>query len=119
MVYLIAQPSVSKNRSFPDLSPLAEFGEIKIIIEAGEYPASSPDKALADISQRLANFDAEEDYIAWAGGDTLAALLTGSVLYSMGHRRIRWMRFDRKRLPGGIPDSENGYYSPVTVDMPL
>jgi hypothetical protein len=115
MVFLIAQPTVPKDGKMPNLEPLAEFGDVKVLVEAGDYPSFRPDLALEKISERLANFDAENDYLAWAGGDTLAALITGMVLAERGHRYVRWLRFERARTEGGGRDNNNGKYTPIDV----
>jgi hypothetical protein len=114
-VFLIAQPSVARDGKMPNLEPLAEYGDVKVLVEAGDYPSFRPDTALAKITERLSDFDAEHDYLAWAGGDTLAAVITGMVLSTMGHKYVRWLRFERGRTEDGKRDGNNGKYTPIDV----
>lgn len=117
MVYLIAQPTVSGTGDFPKLKPLAEYGNIRVIVEAGDYPAFTPGKIFEKVKDRLKDFDAENDYIAFAGGDTLAALMVGSALAQFGHHSFRWLRFERGRDPKNPSrrTDEGGTYTPVDV----
>lgn len=117
-VFLIAQPSIPKNGRFPDLAPLAEYGDIKVVIEIGDYPAFKPGEAWQRVARRLQDFDAERDYLAWAGGDTLSALMAGAALTQMGHRRFRWLRFERGvNKETGERDPSTGKYTPVDVQL--
>lgn len=114
-VFLIAQPSVKKDGELPDLKPLAAFGDITVVIETGEAPAFRPGEAYEKVKDRLQDFDAENDFLAWAGGDTLSAVMAGAALVAMGHRRFNWLRWERKRLPDGKRSQHTGQYTPVEV----
>jgi len=115
-VYLIAQPTVSGTGDFPKLKPLAEFGTIKVVVEAGDYPSFKPGPIFEKLVERLKDFDAENDYVAWAGGDTLSAVMVGSALAQMGHHSYRWLRFERGRDPQTKKRTdEGGSYTPVEV----
>lgn len=117
-VFLIAQPTIPKDGKLPDLTPLAEYGDIKVIIDGGEYPSFKPGAAWIRVSERLADFDAEHDYVAWAGGDTLSAVMVGSVLTQLGHRMFRWLRFERAVDPTTKRRVNNtGKYTPVEVTL--
>jgi len=98
-VYLIAQPSLDREGRAPDTSPLAEHGEVVVLIRAGEYPSNNPQKAVKLLWERLQEYNPETDFLAWAGGDTLAAVLVGMVLMDMGHRGLNWLRYDRPKDP--------------------
>lgn len=116
MVYLIAQPTVTGSGKFPKLEPLAEFGTIRVIVEAGDYPAFKPGMIFEKVKDKLRDFDAEKDYVAWAGGDTLSALMVGSCLAQMGHHSFRWLRFERGRdKVTNKRTEEGGSYTPVDV----
>lgn len=117
-VFLIAQPTIPKNGRLPDLTPLAEYGDIKVVIDGGEYPSFKPGKAWERISDRLKDFDAERDYVAWAGGDTLSAVMVGSALTQMGHRFFRWLRFERAVDPQTKERIDHtGKYTPVEISL--
>src|SRR4051812_33365204 len=110
-VFLIATPTVSKKGEFPKLEPLSEFGDIKIVVENGDYPSFKPEKIFKKVVDRLKDFDAEKDYLAWAGGDTLAAFMAGFALAQMGHHSFRWLRFERGvDRATGKRTNENGKY---------
>lgn len=117
MVYLIAEPSVKRDASRPDLSPLAEFGELKVCLPSGHYPVLHPKKTLDILFSRLDAFRPDVDYIAWAGGDTLAALLTGVVLAEFGIARINWLRYQRGWKDGKRVESGEGSYRSVVVEI--
>jgi hypothetical protein len=116
-VFLIAQPTIAKNGQLPDLTPLAEFGDVTVVVEAGEYPSFKPGETWDRVAARLADFDAELDYVTWAGGDTLAAVMVGAALAQRGHRMFRWLRFERRNLPNGGRDNSRGHYNPVEVQL--
>lgn len=115
-VFLIAQPTVPKSGRLPDISPLAEHGDITVLIEAGDYPTFHPEECWKKIKSRLEKFNPDIDYLAWAGGDTLSAVMVGAVLVQMGHYSVQWLRFDR----GYTPDKTDrvrttGNYVPMMV----
>jgi hypothetical protein len=115
-VFLIAQPTVSKNGRLPDLTPLAHYGDVRTIIEGGDYPSFRPDRAVAKIADRLQTFDPDNDFLAWAGGDTLAAVLVGAAIAKNGITTFQWLRFERARdRETGERDNFRGEYTPVRV----
>ncbi len=122
-VYLIAQPSVSRTGELPKLEPLAKFGQIKVLINPGEDPRFGPPRAIELITKRLKDFNPEEDYLAWAGGDTLAAVLTGVVLADLSLERefshFNWLRFERGSNAAGERTVEGGRYVPIVVTLPI
>lgn len=123
-VYLIAQPTVSLDGKLPKLEPLAKFGQVRVLINPGEDPRYKPQRALDLITKRLQDFDAAEDYLAWAGGDTLAAVLTGIVLADMScaedkpFSSIRWLRWERGKDNAGRRTDVGGHYVPIIVPLP-
>lgn len=117
MVYLIAEPSVKRDATRPDLSPLAKFGELKVCLPSGHYPVLHPKKTLDILFAKLDAFRPESDYLAWAGGDTLAALLTGVVLAEFGVTRIKWLRYQRGWKDGKRIGTDEGSYRSVMVDI--
>ncbi len=117
-VFLIATPSVSSKGDFPKLEPLAEFGDIKVVVENGDYPSFKPAEIYKKVVDRLKMYDAENDYLVWAGGDTLAAFMAGSALAQMGHRSFRWLRFERGiDRETGRRTNERGKYTPIDIAL--
>jgi hypothetical protein len=122
-VYLIAQPTVSRGGQLPKLEPLAAWGEVRVLVHPGEDPRYNPKRALDRIRSRLADFDPATDYIVWAGGDTLAAVLVGAVLSDFAvdeetpFECFRWLRWERGKDPRGGRTDEGGTYVPITVPL--
>lgn len=118
-VYLIAQPTVARNGSTPDLRPLAEHGEIRVLIAAGEYPTFHPERCRRLIEDRLKHFNPETDFLAWAGGDTLAAVMAGMVLADMADENdwptFRWLRYERGKDAEGRRTEVGAHYAPIEV----
>lgn len=115
-VFLIAQPTVTREGKMPNLEPLAEHGEVCTVLQAGDSPWAEPSRCMKIISARLLNFNAEEDSIAWAGGDTLAAVMVGAVLERYGHERVRWLRYERSQDPKtGRWVHEGAKYVPTVI----
>lgn len=118
-VYLIAQPTIARNGELPDLTPLAKHGAVKVLVQAGEAPGNNPQMVLDLIEKRLADFDPATDFIAWAGGDTLAAVLTGVILERMELADIPWLRFDRDIDPDTHRRLKRGSYTPIRIALDL
>lgn len=116
-VYLIAQPTISTHGKQPNIEPVAKYGSIRVLIQAGEYPTFNPGRCLDLIRSRLEAFDPEQDYLVWAGGDTLAAVLTGVVLAERGVQEVTWLRYERGRDRQGARTDEGSRYVPITVPL--
>lgn len=117
-VFLIAQPTVRReDGSTPKLEPLARYGEVVVLIPAGDRPAFQPFRTLELLRRKLADFNTETDYIAWAGGDTLGAVLAGTVLADLGMSNFRWLRYDRAKDASGRRVDEGAQYLPVEIDL--
>lgn len=119
VIYVIAEPSVPKTGSgrMIDLAPLAEYGQdVRYLVMRGQAPTFIKDGLYHQIRASLAQFDAEHDYLVWAGGDALGAVMVGMALASMGVTRFRWLRHERSRLPDGRRDPSRGRYVPILVE---
>jgi hypothetical protein len=123
-VYLIAQPTVSNDGRLPKLEPLAKYGTVRVLVNPGEDPRYKPQRALDLIVKRLADFNPADDYLVWAGGDTLAAVLTGIVLADLScnddkpFTSFRWLRWERGKDKWGKRTDEGGHYVPIRVPLP-
>lgn len=116
VVYLIAQPTISRNKKPINLEGLYAFGEVQTLCPQGDSPTFVPDRVLRTMEGRLADFDPEVDFLVWAGGDTLSAVFAGMLLAEMEVWCFTWLRFERDRKPEG-GRSEEGKYVPVQVDL--
>lgn len=102
----------------PKLELLAEHGEVQVLVRAGDSPTFTPKQTLKHLCERLRAFNPEQDFLVWAGGDTLAAVLVGVALERLGHTNVRWLRYERGRDPvHGTRTDEGAKYRPV--DVPL
>ncbi len=116
-VYLIAQPSVKRNGSMPDLSPLAAHGDLTVLVEAGVYPSYNPDRAINLILTRMDDFDYNYDMVAWAGGDTLSAIMAGIALAELNVPWFWFLRYSRHRDKATGQRLNEGSYQKVKVFM--
>lgn len=117
VVYLIAQPTVSRHKKPFDLSPLYEFGEVQVVCPLSDSPTFSPRKVLSTMEARLEHFDADQDFLVWAGGDTLSAVFVGMLLVEREVYSFRWLRFERDRETGSGRRLDTGKYVPVLIDL--
>lgn len=99
VVYLIAQPSVSRHSPGPRIESLREYGEVRTLVLSGEAPGNNPDATMNRIERRLSAFRYEQDYMVWAGGDHLAAVMAGWCLSELEVPYINWLRVDRPKDP--------------------
>lgn len=121
-VFIICKPKpggVSGNTY--DVSPATEYGTLRFIFDSYENPSSRPVEALEKIRNIFEDFNEAEDYIVWSGGDPLALLLTGYVLYEKS-LPIKYLRFERLRTrpepganPAAVNQNKSGYYVPVPI----
>lgn len=117
-VYMIATPTIDRRGRTPDYSPARAHGNIKAVLDEGDFPTMRPKECLEKIYQRLEYFDPDKDHLLWAGGDTLSALMAGSVLSDFGIEHVSWLRFDRRRDPTtGERIPTQGIYVPVTAPL--
>lgn len=117
VVYLIAQPTVSRNKKPLDLSKLYEHGEVQVLCPTGDSPSFTPVRCMDAMESRFAPYDPEVDFLVWAGGDTLAAVMAGMLLAEREVYEFRWLRWERDREEGSGRRLETGKYIPVTIDL--
>jgi len=116
-VYLIMQPTVKKNGALPDLTPLGAHGDVTVLVLSGEFPTFDALQCLRNLFTRLEDFDPTIDSLAWAGGDTLAAVLVGVVLAEQGHEWFTWLRYERGRDGDGRRTDVGATYTPYRVPL--
>lgn len=120
IVFVIAEPSIPKSLTgrVIDLSPLNEYSsDIRFLVMRGQAPTFQSDGLYSQILGSLSgHFDPKTDYLVWAGGDSLAAMMAGMALGSMGIQRFRWLRHERTKLPDGSRDPSRGRYVPIWID---
>jgi hypothetical protein len=121
-VYLIEQPKISKRKAPPNLGPLAEHGDTQLVLPAGNFPTFSSRKCFELIERSLFPdvghvYDPEFDYLVWAGGDTLSAIMVGMLLAEREIFCFKWLRYERKKLEDGSRTDEGATYVPCVIDL--
>lgn len=99
------------------LNPLYIFGDVVTIVPSGDSPTQEPQYCYETIDMRLKSFDPEIDFLVWAGGDVLTAIMVGMVLVSRDIWHFQWLRYERKRLPSGERTDEGATYIPTLIDL--
>ncbi len=99
-----------------DVSPAAVYGEIRFVLSAGDRTCANPELSIDKLRRALRDFDAHRDFIVWAGGDPLSAIVTGMVLHELGIKKYRYLRYEKNRntKPG---ETAVGFYSPIEVRL--
>lgn len=118
VVYLVQEPTIPKatGRTL-DTTPLLWWGKVRILMERTQVASFRPSQAFVQINERLKDFNPDKDYIAVAGGDSLAVIMVGAVLAKHGHSYFKWLRFERSKLPDGSRDPSSGAYVPIYVPL--
>lgn len=121
-VYIINEPHKNPRgrlvTSPYDVSPAAEHGSVEFIFPGKDFPSPSEDieRAVEHAWEVLENFNAEEDYIVWAGGDPISMLIVAPILYDIAGDGVRYLKFERSRSSSGDKMS-SGRYLPRTVTL--
>lgn len=117
VVYLIAQPTVSRNKKPIPLDALYDHGEVCVLCPAGLSPSSKPGDVLVLMENRFLPFDPDVDHLVWAGGDTLSAMFAGMLLAQRDIWEFSWLRYERPRTPDGGRTDVGAKYEPVWIDL--
>jgi hypothetical protein len=119
IVFVLAEPSIPKSSTgrVIDLTPLNEWSDdVRFLVLRGQFPTFAEDGLYRQVLGSLGQFDPQTDFLVWAGGDALSALMAGMALGSMGIKRFRWLRHERTKLPDGTRDASRGRYVPIWID---
>lgn len=118
-VYLIAQPTLSRRKAPLNLAPLYEHGEVQVVLPMSDSPTFEPVTCYNVMEERLRHFDPEVDFLVWAGGDTLAAVMAGMILVNMEQPIwcFKWLRYERFRNADGSRTDKGAKYVPVVIDL--
>lgn len=118
VVYLIQEPTIPKhNAKVIDITPLLWWGKVRVLMERTQIASFRPAQAYIQVRERLKHFDPNKDYIAVAGGDSLAVMMAGAALAQDGKSFFYYLRFERTRLPDGSRDPSSGSYVPIYVPL--
>lgn len=105
-----------KPSSSLDLSSASRYGKMEFILSHDESPSFMPGPCMNRMRSALKEFNPEQDFIADGGGDKMGLALMMLVLRDMNFRTVRYLRWERERLPDGTR-VRAGYYVPVTVPL--
>jgi len=107
-----------QNTRYPaDVSPAAIYGTVEYVLGTGDRTSSNPDMSLRKLFAAFETFDAEHDFVLWAGGDPLSCMLTGAVLSELGITRFKYLRFEKDRARPVPGEPVSGFYVPVLVNL--
>jgi hypothetical protein len=116
-VYLLVQPTVSRAGETPDLKPLSAFGEVVVLVQAGDNPLHRSVHTLDNIKKRLEHFDPKADFLTAAGGGAIAALMVGVAISDLGFDQFVWLSAQRAKDAQGRRTNVVERYIPVRVDL--
>jgi len=91
--YLVQYPSNPK----VDLSLADRYGEILPVNHTSLNVSSTPGQALQNLRTALRNFNPEDDYLLWAGGDPMAIFLAGIAIGELGIEEFQVLVYNRIR----------------------
>jgi len=118
-VFISQQPRPNKNNWMPNLSPAMAFGRFIFVFGGDEQPWCTPDNSMEHAQQLLKDFDPEEDYVLWPNsGDPMAIWIIVAALARFPINKIRFLYWERK-LEHGERSKVEGFYSPITLHLPL
>jgi len=119
IVYLIMQPTSSRTREPLDLVPLYDHGEVKIVLPRMDSPTAHPLSCYEKMEANMRGFDPDIDFLAWAGGDKLSAVMVGMILVNAEEPiwRFNWLRYERHRSSDGSRTNRGAKYVPVVIDL--
>ncbi len=101
-----------------DTTPAEQYGQIRYIFEGAFSPSAQPDVAIAAARRALRQFNSDEDYIVWAGGDPAGMLIVGAVAYDLSlDGNIRFLKWENNRDPETRQANGSGHYIPVTMRL--
>lgn len=99
-----------------DLSSATRYGKLEFILSNEQSPSFMPGPCMNCMRAALKTFNPENDFIADGGGDKMGLALLMLVLRDMNFRTVKYLRWERERLPDGTR-TKAGYYVPVTVPL--
>lgn len=111
IVYLIQEPTSDK-----DLSSAAKYGKIVPLIGSDERPSTNIQFTINKLISILQNFNAEEDYICFAGGDPVIPMLIGVVMERLNFDEFNYLVWNRSRNIDGCRTGA-GFYVPKKMTI--
>lgn len=115
-VFVINQPTARPGGFAYDVSPAKQYGEILFLFRADQpAPSADPHWATRHAYRVLADFG-DEDFLVWAGGDPLGAVLASAVASDINDGKVKYLKWERDRARSG-ERTGGGYYVPLVLDI--
>lgn len=110
-VYVVNQPARRTTGVVYDISPATAHGPLDFIFTMHQpRPSSDPAWALNAAHEKLKDFDCQNDFILWAGGDPFSLAVVTAVL-AEGFETFSFLKWERDR------ETHEGHYVPITLDL--
>lgn len=101
-----------------DMSSALKYGKLCPVFAQDARPATSIKQSIETLQHVLKDFDPDQDYVAWVGGDQIVLLLLGAYLASKRFQHIQWLWWNRERDPQtGLRNPAKGYYVPRKIEL--
>lgn len=108
-IYIINNPALSGRTPY-DTHSARLLGELRMVFDVDDpRPFYDPVAAVAHAWRVLENFDAERDFLLWAGGDPLGLMIVVSVVSDIGDGVFKVLKWD-KHAAGYLPVEINAQY---------
>jgi hypothetical protein len=119
-VFIIQHPKPrAKDGWQPDLSPAANYGQLRFVFDADDKIYADPATAMKKAVERLKEFDAETDFLCWTNfADPAGLWLVIQLLAAGGCKKLRYLYWSRGKRAGGMTN-DAGYYFPVEIDVAM
>lgn len=118
-VFITQQPRPNRLGWLPNLSPASQFGKFVYVFTAADAPWTNPDAAMEKATDLLRDFNEDEDFVLWPNsGDPAAMWIILAILARFPLRKIRILYWERK-LENGERMKGDGFYTPVTINLPI
>lgn len=114
LVFRIQEPP-EKVECQRDYTSCAGYGEMVTILGTLDNPSVDP-KMCVDKVYNVLQTAQPGDFVLWAGGDPMSALIAGLVIGELGLTGLKWLRWD-KRTDGNGTRTRHGYYTPVEFSI--
>ena len=105
---------VQATRHQADISPARAYGDITFVLTSADRTSADYESTMAKLRAMLRNFDPDNDYILWSGGDPLSLMLLGALMRDHNFYTFTYLRYEKPdaRNPQSAP-----FYVPVTVTL--
>lgn len=113
IIFRLQEP-ISRIEQTRDYESCRGYGEMRTILSCRQNPSTEIDLCYRLMIESFSEAQ-EGDFVLWAGGDPMTALIAGIVLSDFDLcTKVKWLRWDRRTDQNGNRTSF-GYYVPVEI----